>query len=68
VEVDDPSRAAEVAAAIDAAFENSSHQTYTETDKAFMAEMMSMGATWPCSSTESASRRASRSSSSPPTP
>jgi putative ABC transport system permease protein len=39
VEVEDPGRAADVAAAIDALFENSSEQTVTDTEKAFAAEL-----------------------------
>ena len=42
VEIDDPARAGEIAAAIDALFENSSDETYTETESAFMAELISM--------------------------
>src|SRR5215468_6883419 len=42
VEIDDPARAGEVAAAIDALFDNSSDETYTETESAFMAELVSM--------------------------
>jgi len=42
VEIDDPRRAAEIAAAIDAQFENSSDETYTETESAFSAHMFSM--------------------------
>ena len=42
VEIDDPARASEIAAAIDALFENSSNETYTETESAFMAELISM--------------------------
>ena len=42
IELDDPARAGEVSSAIDALFENSSNQTLTETEKAFMAEFMSM--------------------------
>ena len=33
VEIDDPARAAEIAAAIDALFENSSDETFTETER-----------------------------------
>ena len=42
VEIDDPTRAAEIGAAIDALFENSSDQTHTGTEKAFLAEAMSL--------------------------
>ena len=42
VEIDDPGRAAEVAAAIDAQFENSSDETFTETESAFAASLMSL--------------------------
>jgi len=42
VEIDDPSRAAEISAAIDGLFENSSDETYTETEKAFSANFISM--------------------------
>jgi putative ABC transport system permease protein len=42
VEIDDPARTAEIAAAIDAQFENSSDETYTETESAFMASLISM--------------------------
>jgi putative ABC transport system permease protein len=42
VEVDDPSRAAEISSAIDALFENSSDETYTESEKAFSANFISM--------------------------
>ena len=42
VEVDDPARAAEIAAAIDALFENSGDETYTETESAFTASFISM--------------------------
>jgi putative ABC transport system permease protein len=42
VEIDDPARAAEIGAAIDALFENSGEQTLTETERAFTAEFMSM--------------------------
>ncbi len=42
VEIDDPARAAEIAAAIDAQFENSSDETYTETESAFAANLISM--------------------------
>ncbi len=42
VEIDDPRRAAEIAAAIDAQFENSSDETYTETESAFSANLFSM--------------------------
>jgi putative ABC transport system permease protein len=42
VEIDDPRRAAEMCAAIDALFENSSDETYTETESAFSANMFSM--------------------------
>ena len=42
VEVDDPDRAGEIAALIDAQFENSSNETYTETESAFAASFMSL--------------------------
>lgn len=42
VEVDDPARAAEISSAIDALFENSSDETYTESEKAFSANFISM--------------------------
>jgi putative ABC transport system permease protein len=42
VEIDDPARAADVSAAIDAMFENSGDETYTETEKAFSANFISM--------------------------
>jgi putative ABC transport system permease protein len=42
VEIDDPARAAEIGAAIDALFENSPYPTVTETEKAFTADFMSM--------------------------
>jgi putative ABC transport system permease protein len=42
VEIDDAKRAAEVAAAIDAEFENASPETLTETESAFAANFMSM--------------------------
>jgi putative ABC transport system permease protein len=42
VEVNDPARAPEVSAAIDALFENSSDETYTESEKAFSANFISM--------------------------
>lgn len=42
VEIDNPSRTAEISAAIDALFENSSDETYTETEKAFSANFISM--------------------------
>jgi putative ABC transport system permease protein len=42
VEIDDPARAAEIAAAIDAQFENSSDETYTEPESAFAANLISM--------------------------
>jgi putative ABC transport system permease protein len=42
VEIDNPGRAAEIGAAIDALFEDSGHQTLTETEKAFAADFMSM--------------------------
>ena len=42
VEIDDPARAADISAAIDAQFENSSDETYTETESAFMAGLISM--------------------------
>jgi putative ABC transport system permease protein len=42
VEVHDPGKAAEVSQAIDALFRNSTAQTHTETEKAFMAGFISM--------------------------
>ena len=42
VEIDDPARAGEISAAIDALFENSSDETFTETERAFMANFISM--------------------------
>jgi putative ABC transport system permease protein len=42
VEVDDPARGPEIAAAIDALFENSADETYTESEGAFMANFISM--------------------------
>jgi len=42
VEIDDPARAAEISAAIDAQFENSSDETYTEAESAFAANLVSM--------------------------
>jgi len=42
VEIDAPGRAAEIAAAIDALFENSSNETFTETESAFAAGFMSL--------------------------
>ena len=42
VEIDDPARAAEIGAAIDALFENSSQETYTETESAFTQGFISM--------------------------
>jgi putative ABC transport system permease protein len=42
VEVDDPDRAGEIAASIDAQFENSSSETFTETESAFAASFMSL--------------------------
>ncbi len=42
VEIDDPARAAEVGAAIDARFENSPFPTVTETERSFAADFMSM--------------------------
>jgi len=42
VEIDDPARSAEIATAIDALFENSGDETYTETEGAFMAGFISM--------------------------
>jgi putative ABC transport system permease protein len=42
VEIDDPSRTAEISAAIDALFENSGDETYTETERAFSANFISM--------------------------
>ena len=42
VEIDDPARAAEIGAAIDAQFENSSDETLTETESVFMANLISL--------------------------
>ena len=42
VEIEDPGRAAEMAATIDALFENSGDETYTETESAFTAGFISM--------------------------
>ena len=42
VEIDDPSRAAEISSAIDALFENSGDETFTETERAFLANFISM--------------------------
>src|SRR4029079_15142285 len=42
VEIEDPSRAGEIAAAIDAQFENSSAETFTESERAFLAGFISM--------------------------
>jgi putative ABC transport system permease protein len=42
IEVHDPAKAADVGEAIDALFQNSSAQTHTETEKAFMASFISM--------------------------
>ncbi len=42
VEIDDPARAGELSAAIDALFENSSDETFTETESAFLANFISM--------------------------
>lgn len=42
IEIDDPRRAGELAGAIDALFENASHPTVTESEKAATAEIMSM--------------------------
>ena len=42
VEIDDPARAAEIGAEIDAVFENSSHPTHTETEREFTAGMMTL--------------------------
>jgi putative ABC transport system permease protein len=42
VEVTDPRRVSEIAKAIDALFENSAHQTLTETESAFAAGLMSI--------------------------
>ncbi len=42
VEIDDPAHAADISAAIDAQFENSGDETYTETDSAFAASIFSM--------------------------
>jgi putative ABC transport system permease protein len=42
VEIDDPDQAGAVSKAIDATFENSDHQTHTETEKAFRAGFISM--------------------------
>ena len=43
VEIDDPARAAEIGAAIDALFENSDAQTKTETEGAFVAGFIAHG-------------------------
>jgi len=42
VEIDDPARAGEIGASIDALFENTSHPTLTETEKSWATELMSM--------------------------
>jgi putative ABC transport system permease protein len=42
VEIDDPARAAEIGAAIDAVFENSSQETYTESESAFTQGILSL--------------------------
>ena len=42
VEIKDPERAGEVSTAIDRLFENSDHQTHTETEKAFAASFVAM--------------------------
>jgi putative ABC transport system permease protein len=42
VEIDDPAHAAEIGSAIDALFENSSEPTFTESEKEFTSEFMSM--------------------------
>ena len=42
VEIDDPDRAAEISASIDALFENSGDETFTETERAFLANFISM--------------------------
>ena len=42
VEIEDPARAADMSAAIDALFENSGDETYTETESAFAANFISM--------------------------
>jgi putative ABC transport system permease protein len=42
VEIEDPARAAEIAAAIDAEFENAEYETYTETESAFTANFMTL--------------------------
>ncbi len=42
VEIQDPDRAGEASAAIDRLFENSDHQTHTETEKAFAASFVAM--------------------------
>jgi len=42
VEIDDPERTAEIGAAIDALFENSSDETLTETEAAFTAGLLSL--------------------------
>ena len=42
VEIDDPERGAEIGAAIDALFENSSSPTITESERTFTADFMSM--------------------------
>lgn len=42
VEIDDPDRAGEVSSAVDALFENAGTPTFTETEKAFTADFMSI--------------------------
>ena len=42
VEIDDPARGAEIGAAIDALFENSTSPTLTESERTFTADFMSM--------------------------
>jgi putative ABC transport system permease protein len=42
VEIEDPARAAEIGAAIDAELENTEYETYTETESAFTANFMSL--------------------------
>jgi putative ABC transport system permease protein len=42
VEIDDPARAADIGASIDALFENSASPTVTESEKSFTADFMSM--------------------------
>lgn len=42
VEIEDPARIAEMSAAIDALFENSGDETYTETESAFSASFISL--------------------------